>query len=296
MFAMAPSATKYIWQHSDLSQDMKNVTKRSVIKNGVKLAEVNFENLGKIYRFYDKVISVSEALMTVNKKNMANELTADKFDFVCNPINISRIKNCLTQIDAPKVPDCQKSAHKFITVGRLSAEKNHLNLVKGFSKFHKEHPDSYLYIVGPRQFADYAAQLEALIESLSLQGNVILIGQISNPFVLMSGCDCFILPSHYEGLSVTVLEARYIGLPIIISNYSTVDSACIPDGQLIIGMGVEDIYGGMVEFKKGNVPKYKFDAEKYNAECFRQFEGLFRNIHQNPVAPGKTTFLKNIPR
>jgi glycosyltransferase involved in cell wall biosynthesis len=119
--------------------------------------------------------------------------------------------------------------------------------------------------------------LKSLIAELSMQDKIILTGYISNPFALMSSCDCFILPSLYEGASIAVLEARCLGLPIILSNYSSVEGACIPYGQLIIGMGEDDICNGMIEFAKGNVPKdYKFDVKAYNDECFRQFEMLFQ--------------------
>jgi glycosyltransferase involved in cell wall biosynthesis len=276
LLSMAANARKYVWQHNDLGQDIANADKRELFNDG-KDGEVILRSLKNIYRRYDKVISVSEALMKVNRNVLSSKQTFKRFDYVDNPVNISRIEELLLQKDAMRVPDFQKESYKFVTIGRLSPEKNHINLIRGFVRFCREYPNSVLYIIGPEQFDSYASRLKSLIDELSMQDKVILTGYLSNPFALMSSCDCFILPSLYEGASIAVLEARCLGLPVILSDYSTVEGACIPDGQLIIGKSEDDICNSMVEFVKGNVPgDYRFDVKEYNDKCFWQFGDLFK--------------------
>ena len=85
-----------------------------------------------------------------------------------------------------------------------------------------------------------------------------------------------VFPSLYEGQGIVVLEARYLKLPIIVSNYSVVESVCVPNGQLVIGMTEDDIYNGMIKFTEGGVPQdYEFDCDAYNAACHGSFEALF---------------------
>lgn len=162
---------------------------------------------------------------------------------------------------------------KFITVGRCSPEKNHMALIDGFEILLKEYPNVMLYIVGhgPQFKKEYAYILKK-----KLQNRIIMTGNMKNPFGLMKKCDCFIFPSIHEGQGLVVLEARALSMPIILSNYEVVDSVTMENGQLIIGKGKEDIYNGMKEFIKGNVPcDYVFDIEEYNKKCLAEFERLF---------------------
>ena len=72
---------------------------------------------------------------------------------------------------------------------------------------------------------------------------------------------------------MVIIEARILHLPIIMSNFSTVEDSCCEGGQLVIGMEVEDIYEGMKKFMLGQVPcDYDFDIEEYNRKAMEEFE------------------------
>lgn len=64
-------------------------------------------------------------------------------------------------------------------------------------------------------------------------------------------------------------------MPIIMSNFSTARSSLVKEGQLLIGTNPEEIYQGMKAYIEGQVPhNYHFDVQKYNKECYQQFESL----------------------
>ena len=289
--------SKYIWQHNDLKQDLNNTKK--ILSRG---SNTSSESLLSVYARYDKVVSVGEALMKVNRENISNEHVEDKYTFVNNPVNFERIKeglDCVIVGEGPDVKDSivyneqnntliyqkinprnssfsipqDEDAYKFVTIGRLSSEKNHDNLIRAFSRFQQLYPKSILFIIGHGALKH---ELNQLIKSLDLNDKVILTGKMDNPFALAKRCDCFIFPSLYEGQSIVAMEMRYLKIPIILSNYSTVEANCVPNGQLIIGMNEDDIFNGMIEFTKGNVPtEYDFDGDAYNETAHRQFEDLF---------------------
>ena len=74
---------------------------------------------------------------------------------------------------------------------------------------------------------------------------------------------------------MVLLEARLLNLPIIVSNFDTISDSSFPDGQLIIGMEEDDIYGGMKAFIDGNVPNgYIFDPKVYNDSIMEKLYSL----------------------
>ena len=163
----------------------------------------------------------------------------------------------------------ENKIYRFVTVGRLSPEKNHTNLIAGFNKLYKDNPNVYLYILGD---GPLKKKLVQQIKRLNLDNHVILTGNVKNPFAILKHCDCFILPSLHEGQPVVINEARVMHMPIIVSNFSSVKGALMDNGQLIINTDEESIYNGLTAFINHEVPSdYCFDADQYNQEAYQEF-------------------------
>ncbi|MCH5266275.1 MAG: CDP-glycerol glycerophosphotransferase family protein [Lachnospiraceae bacterium] len=289
-FMQAEGAKRYIWQHNDLQQDMEKVVK------GKKVNQKVLESIFTLYPYYDKIVACSKSVMETNRKNLSTPETYDKFTYCKNTLNFDRVINGMENPDiieyggrryylkktidedayeAPAVetlPLPEQGTVNFVTIGRLSTEKNHFNLIRAFCRFHKEFPESHLYIMGNGLLLE---KLQELVLQKNAKDYVKILGNVSNPFGLMKECDCFILPSRFEGQPIVLLEARTVGLPIIVSEFSTVKDSLIPDGQLLIGHSEEDIYKSLLAFQKGEVPVKKFDSMQYNQEAYDEFEALF---------------------
>ena len=275
---------KVIWMHSVLSREYNREAKgRQVFKNHI-------DCIVKLYPFYDKYVSCSKTTMMKNRSDFATDETYSRFSYAKNMINAKRVENGVNSkqyivIDDQKyiylnddnegdiaIPAPNKNDINFVTMGRLSDEKNHNNLIEAFARFNKENPDSHLFIIGDGPNIDKIVKLR---DRLRMTNNVHLTGNVTNPFAIMSDCDCFILPSFYEGQPMVLLEARVIGLPIIVSNFDTVKDSMYENGQLVIGTEIEDIYEAFVAFRDGRVPnEFLFDAEQYNREAMEEFESV----------------------
>lgn len=100
-------------------------------------------------------------------------------------------------------------------VGRLSIEKNQLFLIDILRKLLEFRNDYYLVIVGDgnekNKVFDYAQ--EKLVNE-----HVIFTGYQKDIDLYMKTFDVFLLPSHYEGLPVTVIEAQASGLKCLVSS------------------------------------------------------------------------------
>lgn len=100
-------------------------------------------------------------------------------------------------------------------VGRLSKSKNILFLLDIFKCIYEKNKKSILWIVGDGE--EYES-IKKRIAELNLTNSIYLFGNRKDVNLLMLGMDGFIFPSLYEGLSITLIEAQAVGLPIFTSD------------------------------------------------------------------------------
>lgn len=110
------------------------------------------------------------------------------------------------------------SEPKLVTAGRLSTPKGQWHLIRAMSQVRKQIPDIKLFILGDGELKNYLSQL---IQDYGLEKNVFLMGFQDNPYKLMAGCDCFVLPSLYEGFPNVLVEALALGLPCVAADFDS---------------------------------------------------------------------------
>lgn len=108
----------------------------------------------------------------------------------------------------------------FIHVGRLTEAKNHFYLLNVFHKYLQNYNNSILLIVGDGELRN---QIKNTIDDLGLHNNVKMLGTRSDVAQLLQASDCFLFPSKWEGLPVTVVEAQASGIPCLVSSNVTND-------------------------------------------------------------------------
>ena len=156
----------------------------------------------------------------------------------------------------------------FVTVGRLSPEKNHARLIKAFAAVHEEHPEIRLVIVGGGKLE---REIASLLLSLGIESYVTLAGQVDNPFALMATADCFVLSSDYEGQPMVILEARTLGLPIVTTAFSSVGDSVPADAGIVVPQTVKGVANGLRRFLAGDVPASALDGDDYNRRAVEEF-------------------------
>lgn len=107
-----------------------------------------------------------------------------------------------------------------VNVGRLHPQKNHEFLLEIFKEYNKINKNSVLYLIGE---GSLRKNIEEKIKILNLEDKVVLLGKRDNIHELLQGMDIFVMPSLYEGLPGSVVEAQGAGLPCLISNTITKD-------------------------------------------------------------------------
>jgi glycosyltransferase involved in cell wall biosynthesis len=105
-----------------------------------------------------------------------------------------------------------RSAPRALFAGRLAPEKGLDVLIDAWPAVRESFPSARLTIVGegPERPA-----LEGRIANLGLGVAIDLPGAVENPSDVLRGCDLFVLPSREEGMSIALLEAMAMGVPLV---------------------------------------------------------------------------------
>jgi glycosyltransferase involved in cell wall biosynthesis len=104
------------------------------------------------------------------------------------------------------------SAFVALSVGRLSAQKGHADIIPAAAEAAKRFGEVHFVIAGEGELRD---ELESLIREHRLEANVHLVGQRDDVDQLLRAADLFLFPSRLEGFPFALLEAATHGLPVI---------------------------------------------------------------------------------
>ena len=104
-------------------------------------------------------------------------------------------------------------------VGRFFAQKNHSFLIDIFNEIYKQNSNAVLLLVGGGEKDDTLKnQMLQKVADLGLLDCVQFLGVREDVNEVMQAFDLFLLPSLFEGLPVTMVEAQASGLPCVISD------------------------------------------------------------------------------
>jgi CDP-glycerol glycerophosphotransferase (TagB/SpsB family)/glycosyltransferase involved in cell wall biosynthesis len=299
----SPPAARLIWLHNDMAAEVHRPV------GGRRRMRWTLPAVFALYPRFDGLVSVSAQLALTNAASLAERygLPREHFLSASNVIDDVAAQRMLREplqeavefrdtvtgevtlpdwalqlMRHPRAADLSSTAavradsdpeRWFVTVGRLSPEKNQSRLLDAFALVHRDHPASRLAVVGDGPLRDELAQR---VERLGLSEAVVMTGALANPFAVLALADCFVLSSNYEGQPMVLLEAAVAGLPIVSVRFGSVTDA-LPEGQLhIVAQTVEGLAQGMRDYLDGRVPASQLDATEYNAGALREFADALR--------------------
>jgi glycosyltransferase involved in cell wall biosynthesis len=101
-----------------------------------------------------------------------------------------------------------------ITVSRLVWHKGYPELAAAMRSV----PEAELWVVGERLDSDRGPDMAALLRSAGLGYRLRLLGYRTDIPALLAAADIFTLPSRFEGLPMSVIEAMLTALPVVATN------------------------------------------------------------------------------
>lgn len=164
----------------------------------------------KTYKKYDNIVCLSESLR--NKFAEIYPSLKDKVVAIPNLIDYDTIiKNSLEK-PAFKI---DKSKLNLITIGRMEAEKRYDRVLLIAKELKEKGLHFSWYLVGDGPLLE---KYKAMCQDMNLSDKVIFTGYIDNVCPLLKQCDLFVLLSEYEGMPVTIDEAKVLGVPVLAKN------------------------------------------------------------------------------
>lgn len=89
-------------------------------------------------------------------------------------------------------------------------------------------------------------QMEELANSLMIKDKVEFLGLKSNVYPYLNKADIFCLPSKYEGIPMSLIEAMGTGLPIIASNVGGIPDMLTDKKDALLVIPEEDEIAGSI--------------------------------------------------
>lgn len=292
MMAFSNSRIKIVYQHNDMKKESEKVVA------GKYVHKKNLSVIFQLYKYFDFVASVGKLTKKQNEKNLAGFVSKDKFVYVPNLLDKSYLfdhrenpKTFMGDILGSQKLIVDKNdefgvrkivgitpptseAKNFINIGRLSPEKDQEKLLRAFKEVLNETKvDHQLYLVGSGLDE---MKLKALAKGLSLEKNVIFVGQSNSAMELLELCDCFVFSSNHEGQPMTLLECLALNRPIIATNIPGNKSVLGNNKGLLVENSINGLKNGILSYLEGIQIPTGLDVDNYNKVALEKLYSLLK--------------------
>ncbi|MCK4258766.1 MAG: glycosyltransferase [Halanaerobiales bacterium] len=188
----------------------------------------------------DEFVCVSKEVATQLKK-----VTGIKGIVIHNELDVEGIKKKATEYKVKR-----KSKLEIVFVGRISDEKGLYRVNELAEYFEKTKEDYHFTIVGkaysPKMLDKYITLFEGK--------NVDFVGKKTNPYPYMVMADYVVMFSDFESWGLATTEAKILGTPVLITNYSSAYEQIEDDvNGLIFKMGKERVTRQLDDNPKNNI-------------------------------------------
>lgn len=198
----------------------------------------------KAWSIYDNIVSISDKVSESFIKKYPT--LKEKIVLIENIISPKFIINQADLLDVSNEIKIDDNTINLLSIGRFSTVKNFTSIPYICKKILDSGIYIKWYIIG---YGEEEDMIKSEIKKLNMQNNVIILGKKNNPYPYIKQCDIYVQPSKFEGKSVSIIEAKVLGKPVIITNFPTANDQLINnyDG-LIVPMDNDGCSEKMIEF------------------------------------------------
>lgn len=205
---------------------------------------------------FEKVVCVSKAAA-----DSVREVIGDPGNLCVryNPVDYRDVLNKSEETCEQVRPE---SKPLFVTVGRLTQQKNYLCLVDVCKELQDKY-DFEVWIIGD---GPQREELEERIAANELRC-VKLLGKKENPYPYIKQADWFISTAEWESYGIAMQEALILGIPVLSAYCAVVDEVLDPKFSRVVPNTPADIQKGMEELLQN--PQW---SREYHDRILQKFD------------------------
>lgn len=151
-------------------------------------------------------------------------------------------------------------------IGRFSYQKNHEALIDIFFKYLQVNSKAVLLLIGE---GELEFQIKNRIKQYKIESKVIILGRRNDVNELLNAMDILVMPSRFEGLPVTAVEAQMTSLSCVLSDNITEEAKFTPNVSFASVQSVKDWVS--------KIEKHRRDRRPYPSKML--YDSLFNVIN-----------------
>lgn len=198
-----------------------NVAQKEQPKDGIIMNSLMFRKNGVV------PVALSPAVQATIQEVYG--LAKEEIPVIYNGIDLSR---CI-----PKSAYSACGLFKILHIGRFMDVKNHELLLCSFAELARKHSNVILQLIGEGPLLE---QMKELSYELKIADQVEFLGPQPDVYTYLNRADVLVLPSKYEGVPMTLIEAMGTGLPIIASAVGGVPDMLTDDENALLIQPVQE--------------------------------------------------------
>lgn len=223
--------------------------------------------------FCKKIISVSSHSRNSFKFYRKNVLVVNPIPRI--PVNLkATFKNILDCNVLANKFKIKKNDNVFCCIGRVSSQKNQLNIIKSFNKVLEKRKDYKLLLIGKINNNQYYKNIKKEINRN--YNNYCLINEVDNKKAInvIENSDYLIAASHNEGFGRNAMEALLLGKPVIVSKRTGFEDFVEEgaNGLFVDPNNIDEIKSAIENINDIKV-KNKYSHESYINEMIEVYRG-----------------------
>lgn len=252
------------WIHYTLTGKIKNPKKSKRYGNRLKK--------------YDKIVPICDEMKDELIKFY--HIDENKIERLYNPFNPQKLLSRLDEEVSSEDKALMEKSY-MVAVSRLVPTKGRADMINIYKNLkNKYNIKEKLYILGD---GDIKSQLQAQIDKLGLQDDVLLLGQKENPYIWMKNAKVFLHTSYGEGFGLVFVESMIMGTPVIAYDCPTGPKDILSNGYgILVQTGDKEKFTEVVANFLNQPDEYgKNMIDKFKNEKLSEFES--NNVINNLI-------------
>lgn len=161
-------------------------------------------------------------------------------------------------------------------VAAFTTPKNHSFLIDILHDTIKYNKNVHLLLVGS---GDLQNKVKEKVDNLNLQNNVHFLGHKDDVGFILNNCDIFILPSLYEGLPVSAIEAQALNKLCLLSDKIDKTVVISENTKLLSITSTDAWVKNIINYNKKLLVYNNFVDSKYNIQVsVKKMENIYNHI------------------